>query len=420
MQPTSVRQDNANRPLATIPPPEPDLTPAEILRRAEAMLPLLRERQAACEAAGQVSEDTNRRFIEAGFYRILQPRCFGGYEFDLLTFLKVMITISRGCSDSGWVLALTAGHAFLMASYPEAGQREAFGPRGEFRGPSVAMPNGIAVAVDGGYRIKGAWDYSSGCELATHFLGLTIIQDPNSLAPLGVMMALFDRAQYEIIDNWNVFGMTGTSSRRVVVDEMFLPWHRALMFANADGQTIHPRPGSLLHKNPFYRGRFTSMLVSELVAVCVGIGRGALDIYEGILQNKPANFAPYRKRTQEPEFQRHYGEARSLVDTAEAALLQMASDYIECTRREAEEAIPFTEEQDRRFLQIEQQCVRLCWEAVDLMFRTSGTSAAAKTAPLGRYFRNLAVIRTHITTQRDHTSVNSARLHFGLPALSRL
>ena len=155
-------------------------------------------------------------------------------------------------------------------------------------------------------------------------------------------------------------------------------------------------------------------------AVCVGIGRGALDIYEDILNNKPANYAPFRKRSQELEFQRHYGEARSLVDTAEAALFQMASDYIECTRREAEEGVPFSEEQDRRFLQIEQQCVRLCWEAVDLMFRTSGTSAAAKTAPLGRYFRNLAVIRTHITTQRDHTAVNSARLHFGLPALSRL
>ena len=115
-----------NRPLGTIPPPEPNLTADEVLRRAEAMRPLLRERQAACEANGQVSEDTNTRFIEAGFYRILQPRCFGGYEFDLPTFLKVMIAISRGCSDSGWVLALTAGHAFLIASYPEAGQREAF------------------------------------------------------------------------------------------------------------------------------------------------------------------------------------------------------------------------------------------------------------------------------------------------------
>ena len=110
-----------------IPAPEPDLTPSEIVRRAEAMRAMLRARQNDCEAAGQIPQDTNAQFIKAGFYRILQPRCFGGYEFDLPTFLKVMIAVSRGCSDSGWVLALTAGHAFLMASFPEAGQREAFG-----------------------------------------------------------------------------------------------------------------------------------------------------------------------------------------------------------------------------------------------------------------------------------------------------
>jgi hypothetical protein len=172
----SVATSEAKNPSKDIPPPEPDLTPSEIIRRAEAMRPMLRERQNACEAAGQVSEDTNAQFIAAGFYRILQPRCFGGYEFDLPTFLKVMIAISRGCSDSGWVLALTAGHAFLMASFPEAGQREAFGDKGEFRAPGVAIPGGVAVPVDGGYRVKGAWDYTSGCHLATHFIGSSVIK----------------------------------------------------------------------------------------------------------------------------------------------------------------------------------------------------------------------------------------------------
>lgn len=408
------------RKAADIPPPEPTLTPAEIIHRAEAMLPALRERQNACEEAGCLSEDTNSKFIDAGFYRILQPRCFGGYEFGLPTFLRVMIAVSRGCSDSGWVLALTAGHAFLMASFHETAQREAFGVKGEFRAPSVAMPGGIAVAVDGGYRVKGAWDYTSGCELATHFIGACMIQQSNSATPDPGGFLLFDRAHYRIVDNWRVFGMQGTSSRRVVIEEMFVPSHRALPVYDAKGQYIHPRPGSLLHANPFYRGRITSLLVSEVGAVAVGIGRGALDIYDEILRTKKTSFAPFHARAQELEYQRHFGEAQSLVDTAEAALLKLASDYTECARLDAEEGVPFSDEDDRRFLQIEQQCIRLCWEAVDLMFRTSGTSAAAKTAPLGRYFRNLAVIRTHVTMQSDHTAGNTARLHFGLPPLSRL
>jgi 3-hydroxy-9,10-secoandrosta-1,3,5(10)-triene-9,17-dione monooxygenase len=415
-----VATSEIKRPSKHIAPPEPDLTPSEIIRRAEAMRPMLRERQNACEAAGRVSEDTNAQFIKAGFYRILQPRCFGGYEFDLSTFLKTMIAISRGCSDSGWVLALTAGHAFLMASFPEAGQREAFGDKGEFRAPSVAMPGALAVPTADGYRVKGAWDYTSGCDLATHFIGGSIIQDPDAGSPGRAAFILFDRDQYRIENNWHVVGMQGTASRRVTVEEMIVPAHRVLPLYDEKGQYIHPRPGSLLHANPLYRGRITSLLVSEVGAVAVGIGRGALDIYEEILRNKKTSFPPFQDRGHEPEFQRNFGEALSLVDTAEAALLKMAEDYTECARRDADEGIPFSDEDDRRFLQIEQQCVRLCWEAVDLMFRTSGTSAAAKTAPLGRYFRNLAVIRTHVTMQYDHTAGNTGRLHFGLPPLSRL
>jgi len=408
------------RPASGIAPPEPGVTPAELVRRAVAMRPLLRERQDSVETNGCVSEDTNARFIAAGFYRILQPRCFGGYEFDLPSFLRVMIEIARGCSDSGWVLALTAGHAFLMSSFPEAGQREGFGDHGEFRAPSVALPGGLAVPVEGGFRVKGAWDYTSGCELATHFIGSCLIQGAAQAAAGWAAFVLFDRAHYHIVDNWHVMGMQGTSSRRVVIDEMFVPAHRVLALTDAEGRYIHPRPGALMHANPFYRGRIASMLVSEVAAVAIGIGRGALDFYEEILRNKKTSFPPFRPRAEEIEYERHFGEAQSLIDTAEAALLKMAADYMEYTRRDAEEGIPFSDEDDRRFLQIEQQVVRLCWEAVDLMLRTSGTSAAAKTAPLGRYFRNLAVIRTHVTMQRDHTAANTARLHFGLPPLSRL
>jgi 3-hydroxy-9,10-secoandrosta-1,3,5(10)-triene-9,17-dione monooxygenase len=87
-----------------IAPPEPDLTPAAIVQRARDMVPVLRERQAECEALGRIPQATNDEFVSAGFYRILQPRRFGGYEFDMSTFARVMIEVSRGCPSSGWVL----------------------------------------------------------------------------------------------------------------------------------------------------------------------------------------------------------------------------------------------------------------------------------------------------------------------------
>jgi len=403
-----------------IAPPELDLTPAELLRRAEAMRPVLRERQAACEAAGRVSDETNAEFIRAGFYRILQPRRFGGYEFDLGSFLKVMSAVSRGCPESGWVLALTAGHAFLISQFPESGQRQAFGTDGEFRAPAVAMLGGSAVAVDGGYRVKGAWDYASGCDLATHFMGGTALLDAQSKKPQGMMFALFDRDQYSIIDNWRVMGMQGTGSRRVVIEEVLVPADRTLAMATALGQAIHRHPGQALHRNPMYQGRVAPLLVSETVAVAVGAARGALDVYEELLRRKKRPSPPFDPLVDQAEFQRHFGYAQSLIDTAEAALWQLASDYMEQARRQAEDGIAITDEEERRLLMVEQQCVRLAWEAVELMFRTAGSSSAAASAPLGRYFRNLAMIRTHITLQIDRTAVNAARLHFGMPAVGPL
>src|ERR1700685_1738110 len=185
-------------------PPEPDLTVNELLRRADALRPLLRERQAECEAAGQLSADTNNRFLAASFYRILQPRRFGGYEFALPDFIRVMIAVARGCSESAWVLALTSGHTVLAAQLSGPAQREVFGVTGDFRAPGVGMPGGVGVPADGGYRVKGAWDYASGCDLATHFFGSTMVHDPETNATLGNAWILFDRDQFKIVDNWNI------------------------------------------------------------------------------------------------------------------------------------------------------------------------------------------------------------------------
>jgi len=92
---------------------------------------------------------------------------------------------------------------------------------------------------------------------------------------------------------------------------------------------------------------------------------------------------------------------------------------MELARQHVESATPLDEEMERRLILMEQRVICLAWDAVELMFRTSGTSAAAKSSPLGRALRNLAVIRTHVTLQFDHTAGNAGRLHFGLPPLSR-
>src|SRR5262249_26788919 len=138
-----------NVPSKTLSPPEASLTPETIIARATALRPLLRERQAETEKNGNVSFDTNKRLIDAGLYRMVQPRAFGGYEFAPKDFYRAMMEISRGCSETAWVLALTAGHPLIAAFFPEEAQREAYSNNGEFRSPTAFNPPGNATPVEG-------------------------------------------------------------------------------------------------------------------------------------------------------------------------------------------------------------------------------------------------------------------------------
>src|SRR5262245_21470668 len=133
-----------------------------MLQRAQRMRAVLRERQSQCEKLGRIPEETNEEFLRAGFYRIVQPRCFGGYEFGVPDFIRVTMEVSRGCPESGWVLTLTSGHPEASISgFSEQAQREVYGDTGDCRAPGVFIPGGTALPVPGGYQIKGAWDYSS-------------------------------------------------------------------------------------------------------------------------------------------------------------------------------------------------------------------------------------------------------------------
>ncbi len=72
------------------------------------------------------SEAMDREFRKAGFYRILQPKLFGGYEFDYPTFYRTMLNIARGNPGVAWCLALGATHDSLVASHwPERAQYRA-------------------------------------------------------------------------------------------------------------------------------------------------------------------------------------------------------------------------------------------------------------------------------------------------------
>ncbi len=155
-------------------------------------------------------------------------------------------------------------------------------------------------------------------------------------------------------------------------------------------------------------GSFFPLLFFEIGAVAIGIARGALDLYEDVLRNKRTDVPPFTSRSEQVGYQHHFGQAIGLVDLAEAALLEGADRYLAQAQRAVEEA--------RRMLLLAQQCVRLARDAVDLLFRTSGTSGGQAGSELSNSMLAMTVMRAHMSLQWDRTMENDARIKLGLPA----
>ncbi len=63
-------------------------------------------------------------------------------------------------------------------------------------------------------KVRGFWDYASGCDVGTHFIGPGIIPGAQGEPPQYVLL-LLNPANYTIVDNWQMWGMSGTGSKRI-------------------------------------------------------------------------------------------------------------------------------------------------------------------------------------------------------------
>jgi 3-hydroxy-9,10-secoandrosta-1,3,5(10)-triene-9,17-dione monooxygenase len=397
--------------------PEPDLTPGEIVARAQALIPQVRAQAEEAEVLGHHTGELDGEFIKAGFYRMLQPRRFGGYEFDMATFWKAMLAISTGDPGTGWGLTLGTHHALVVgAYYPLDGQREIFGPAGDFRCPARAAPQGTAEPADGGYVVTGTWDYASGIAHANHFMGNALVPAAGQAGePLNIVVVV-PRDKVTVLDDWGngvTLGMNSSGSNGVRADHVFVPQRHTSVSDWTRRET--PAPGMAWHGSPLFCGRIYAIYHAGLVIPMIGAARAALEEYEQIIRTKNTIFGPQIPRYTHPDYQRTYGYAQALTDSAEAIILQVGEQYRELSQRWADGGEPFTREMDVRMFTMVQQAGQLAVKAVTEIFAAASSSAAKRGQRLQRYYRDASMYHGHVSAQYLATAGELARVHFGLP-----
>ena len=378
---------------------------AELIARARALVPALKARATAANAARQVPEETIAELKRSGLLRLLQPKAYGGLERDYVDFVDVIRTLTQGCASSAWVYGVLTEHSWVLASYPEAAQREVWGADATAASCASFIPTGSGERVAGGVRISGRWPFASGCDHAQWAILGALVGDPSGKR--SVQDCLVPMSALAVVDDWHVLGLAATGSKTLAADGVFVPEHRVLPHeelaaGRAPGRAVHP--GMTLCRMP--RSFIASL---TLVAVLLGLAERAVDAFAEYTGSRSAG----GKRAAESEIvQLALAEAAAEADTA---LLLARRTAIDNTRLVASgETVSqerlLTARRDIAF------AVKLARQAIDRLYALSGAHAIYDGAPLQLVFRDAHAASAHLFLKWEIGALPYGKLRLGLPA----
>ena len=138
-------------------------TADELVARARALAPKLRERAVRAERDRNIPQQSVDEFIDAGLIHTLQPKRWGGYEHDHEVAFDIAVELGKStCGSSAWCLNYLADHACILALFPEEAQHDVWSRDKAACIATSAAPTGKVAPAPGGYRLDGRWSWCSG------------------------------------------------------------------------------------------------------------------------------------------------------------------------------------------------------------------------------------------------------------------
>ena len=381
-------------------------SPQELLDRARKLVPALVERSPKASELRRLPDETIADFQQAGFFRMLQPKRWGGYELDPGSFFDVQMEVARGCPSSAWVLGVVAVHSWQLALFAEQAQKEVWGDDTSTLISSSYAPTGKIERAEGGFKISGRWSFSSGCDHCQWvFLGGFAPTEPDAKAP-DMRTFLLPRSDYRIEDTWHVLGLQGTGSKDIVVDEVFVPEHRT-------HKLIHgffcKSPGNELNTAPLYKLPFGQVFVRSVSTTAIGCVQGALDAFREVASKRIAA-SDGSKVAVEPTVQEVCAQAEAVIDELRLVLHRGFEEMMANVR--AGESIPI--ERRVKFRYESSIVVQKAMQAIDQLFTQSGGRAIFLDSRISRYFLDIHAARAHYANNPTKPGRNFGAVQLGM------
>lgn len=358
------------------------------------LLNTVREKRAQFSRDQQVSADVVQLMREAGFYRALVAKRFGGDELSPMAFLGMVERLSEADGSAGWVASFGFSAVYLSA-LPIPTLEEIYA-----NGPDVVFAGGIyppqkAVVVDSGLEVSGRWPWGSGSTGADLVgVGITVEGDDSSGLPL---IAVMPASKVQIDRNWDVIGLKGTGSHDMVVDRVIVPREWAFV-----------RGGKSSLDEPLCQYPTMALAAQVLAAVALGAARGAIDVLSDMASGRgsitgAANFA------QRPYFQTDIAKAEALLRSARAFFYEITEEaYATLVAGDELSA------RQRALLRLASTNAARAGADVTLaVYRLSGTTGIVNDHMIARHMQDTMVVPQHAFLA-DGTWQNAGRILLGM------
>jgi alkylation response protein AidB-like acyl-CoA dehydrogenase len=381
---------------------------AELLERIRSLVPELAGQAAEAERLRRPTDASIRSLEEAGLFRMMVPRCYGGDELDLDTFLEVGLTLAESDISLAWVSLFCVEHNWMLCQFPEAFQRELYHGRSHVLAPGVIAPTGVAALEEGGFRLKGRWQWGTGVMHASWVIvGVMEALEPGATpSSANLRFLALPIEDVKVDDTWYVDGMIGTGSNDIVIDGAFVPTERAVAIGDMVNGHAH---GSTLHAGPLYRTPMIPILLLAASMPIVGHARAIVKGFQERLQNHVRPGPVPRKQGEKPAAQMRLAKAAVEARQAENSLREVAAEVCEL-RNEASLV------QRSRWSATVASAVHQARAVIQDVSEASGASAHFQSHALQRALRDANVASCHVIFDLDAQREAYGKLLLGMDA----
>jgi 3-hydroxy-9,10-secoandrosta-1,3,5(10)-triene-9,17-dione monooxygenase len=377
-------------------------TTADLLARARALIPNLAARALQGEKDRRVPKETIADMQAAGLFHALRSTRWGGYEIDPSDFFDIQITLAEGDFPTAWIYGIVGMHPWLMGLLDERASHDVWDKDPTALISSSLMPVGQAMPAPGGFRLKGNWKYSSGCEHCSWaFLGATLPTPAGS--PPERALFLVPRSDYQIVDTWHVAGLRATGSHDIRIEDAFVPAHRTIRLAD----TFRGYgPGQAVNTGVLYRYPFGQVFFRGVGVGAIGALQGMLDAFLGYANKRVSR---YGKTVEDPHTQVVCAEIVVALDEMKAVLHHNMRALRACAERG--EMPPLRDRVRYKFQSA--ATVERCRELATRLFRATGGQGLYEDQPFGRILADINAARQHFSNQFEALGRNYGRMLFG-------